>query len=96
MRILVIAPRLPHQRAISGSQIVYQRVARLIRKGHEVGVASFMNGADRYNEEKGFAPEGLFESHYFDEPEKFSRGRNSSSTAPRPKRDPFTDTKTQR
>jgi len=70
MRILVIAPRLPHQRAISGSQIVYQRVARLIRKGHEVGVASFMNGADRYNEEKGFAPEGLFESHYFDEPRK--------------------------
>ena len=60
MRILVIAPRLPHARAISGSQIIYQRAERLIQRGHEVGVMCFMNGADIYNHDKGQAPQGYF------------------------------------
>lgn len=43
MRILVLAPRLPHARAQSGMQIVYQRMRRLVERGHTVGLACFMD-----------------------------------------------------
>ncbi len=41
MRILFIAPRLPHRRVMSGHQIVYQRIRRLMARGHEIGLACF-------------------------------------------------------
>lgn len=43
MRILILAPRLPHSRAQSGMQIVYQRMRRLLSRGHEVGLACFVD-----------------------------------------------------
>ncbi len=43
MRILVLSPRLPHSRAQSGMQIVYQRLSRLIDRGHDVGLACFLD-----------------------------------------------------
>lgn len=43
MRILMLAPRLPHAQAISGMQMVYQRMARLIERGHQVGLACFID-----------------------------------------------------
>jgi glycosyltransferase involved in cell wall biosynthesis len=41
MKVLVITPRLPHSRAVSGHQIVYQRLLALNRLGHEVGLICF-------------------------------------------------------
>ncbi len=41
VRILFITSRLPHARVSSGHVIVWQRVKRLIERGHEVGVATF-------------------------------------------------------
>lgn len=43
MRILMLAPRLPHAQAYSGMQMVYQRMARLIERGHQVGLACFID-----------------------------------------------------
>lgn len=43
MRILMLAPRLPHAQAYSGMQMVYQRMTRLIERGHQVGLACFMD-----------------------------------------------------
>ena len=41
MRILFVAPRLPHRRVMSGHQLVYQRMRRLMARGHEIGRACF-------------------------------------------------------
>jgi polysaccharide biosynthesis protein PslH len=41
MRILFIAPRLPHRGVLSGHQIVYQRMRRLRARGHELGLACY-------------------------------------------------------
>ncbi|MBP7274705.1 MAG: glycosyltransferase [Kiritimatiellae bacterium] len=41
MRILFVAPRLPHRRVMSGHQIVYQRMRRLMARGHKIGLACF-------------------------------------------------------
>ena len=68
MRILFLAPRLPHHRSISGTHIVFQRMRRLIDAGHEVGLACFMNDADEYNRSK--VPEDLLELHCMHEPSK--------------------------
>ena len=43
MRILMVCPRLPHRNAYSGHQMVYQRMARLMERGHDVGLASFVD-----------------------------------------------------
>lgn len=43
MKILLISPRLPHAQAYSGMQMVYQRMARLIERGHEVSLACFID-----------------------------------------------------
>jgi len=43
MRILMLAPRLPHAQSYSGMQMVYQRMSRLIERGHQVGLACFMD-----------------------------------------------------
>jgi glycosyltransferase involved in cell wall biosynthesis len=45
MKILVIAPEFPHAGSISGHRIVYERVRRLLARGHEVGVACFRASA---------------------------------------------------
>lgn len=42
MRVLVATPRPPHRGIISGHQIVYQRIRRLLDRGYEVGVACFL------------------------------------------------------
>jgi glycosyltransferase involved in cell wall biosynthesis len=47
MKILLISPRLPHAHAYSGMQMVYQRMARLISRGHEVSLACFID--DRHD-----------------------------------------------
>ncbi len=41
MKILVLAPRLPHRHVLGGDQIVYQRLKRLVARGHTVGLACF-------------------------------------------------------
>lgn len=38
MKILIISSHLPHRRSISGHQIVYQRLRRLIEAGHTVSL----------------------------------------------------------
>lgn len=43
MKILILAPRLPHAHAYSGIQIVYQRMTRLMSRGHQVGLACFVD-----------------------------------------------------
>ncbi len=43
MKILLISPRLPHAHAYSGMQMVYQRMARLIARGHQVSLACFID-----------------------------------------------------
>ncbi len=46
MKVLVVSPRLPHARAISGHVIVHQRIRRLVARGHRVGLAAFLDPAD--------------------------------------------------
>jgi len=74
MRILFITSRLPHARVSSGHVIVWQRVKRLVERGHEVGVATF----DGYD---AAAHEGEVRSMLKDlelvprpQPHSFSRG----------------------
>lgn len=43
MRILILAPRLPHSRSQSGMQMVYQRMRQLMERGHDVGLACFVD-----------------------------------------------------
>lgn len=43
MKILLISHRLPHAYAYSGMQIVYQRMTRLMARGHEVSLACFVD-----------------------------------------------------
>ncbi len=40
MKILFLSSHLPHARAVAGHQIVYQRMRRLIERGHEVGLCA--------------------------------------------------------
>ena len=44
MKILFLSSQVPHARSIGGHQIVYQRIRRLIRKGHQVGLAALERG----------------------------------------------------
>lgn len=46
MKILVITSHLPHRRSISGHQIVYQRMRRLIGAGHQVGLCALRGIAE--------------------------------------------------
>ncbi len=46
MKILVITSHLPHRRSISGHQIVYQRIRRLMDAGHQVGLCSLRGTAE--------------------------------------------------
>jgi glycosyltransferase involved in cell wall biosynthesis len=46
MKILFISTRLPHPRVVSGHLIVYQRIRRLVARGHEVGLAVFSQDDD--------------------------------------------------
>jgi len=43
MNILILSPRLPHPHSYSGMQIVYQRMIRLLKRGHRVGLACFLD-----------------------------------------------------
>ena len=46
MKILVLSPRLPHSRVVSGHLIVYQRILRLAQRGHQIGLATFSSPDD--------------------------------------------------
>ncbi len=43
MRLLILSPRVPHAGAISGMQIVHQRIDHLIRRGHHVSLACYLD-----------------------------------------------------
>ncbi len=43
MKILILAPRLPHAHAYSGMQMVYQRMIRLMSRGHKVGLICYVD-----------------------------------------------------
>lgn len=43
MKILFLSTRVPYARSSSGHQIVYQRISRLIRNGHQVGLAALQD-----------------------------------------------------
>lgn len=74
MRILFITSRLPHARVSSGHVIVWQRVRRLIERGHEVGVATF-DGYDSAAHESEVRPMLKdLEIVPRPEPHSFSRG----------------------
>ncbi len=47
MKILFLTPRVPHARITSGHFIVYQRIQRLLRRGHQVGLVSFTDDEGR-------------------------------------------------
>ena len=40
MKVLFLTPRVPHAHSFSGDQIVYQRITKLLERGHEVGLFS--------------------------------------------------------
>ncbi len=44
MKILFLSSHVPHARSMSGLQIVYQRIKRLIERGHQVGLAALEHG----------------------------------------------------
>lgn len=46
MKILFISSHLPHRRSISGHQIVYQRIRRLMAAGHQVGLCVLRGTAE--------------------------------------------------
>ncbi|MDZ4198930.1 MAG: glycosyltransferase [Kiritimatiellia bacterium] len=46
MKVLVLAPRLPHQNILSGHKIVRQRILRLAARGHSVGLCCFTRPSD--------------------------------------------------
>lgn len=46
MRILFLAPRLPHAAVTGGHVIVRERIRRLAARGHQVGLACFTEGDD--------------------------------------------------
>lgn len=46
MKILFLAPRLPHAEISGGHVIVRERITRLAARGHEVGLACFTAGDD--------------------------------------------------
>jgi len=43
MKILILSPRLPHAHAYSGMQMVYQRMSRLMARGHQVGLICYID-----------------------------------------------------
>jgi len=43
MKILILSPRLPHAHAYSGIQMIYQRMVRLLMRGHQVGLACYID-----------------------------------------------------
>ncbi|MBN1269538.1 MAG: glycosyltransferase [Kiritimatiellae bacterium] len=47
MRVLFLSDRLPHAAVAGGHMIIYQRISRLARRGHEVGLAAFCPPEDR-------------------------------------------------
>lgn len=47
MRILILAPRLPHAKVLSGHRIVYERTRRLLERGHQVGLICFAGPDER-------------------------------------------------
>ena len=46
MKVLFLSSRIPHERIVSGHMIVYQRITRLVRRGHQVGLAAFSREDD--------------------------------------------------
>lgn len=46
MKLLVLSPRLPHARALSGYGIVYRRIRQLAERGHAVALAAFRDEDD--------------------------------------------------
>jgi glycosyltransferase involved in cell wall biosynthesis len=43
MKILILANRLPHGNVAGGHRLIYQRMRQLIERGHEVGLAAFID-----------------------------------------------------
>lgn len=43
MKVLILSPRLPHAHAYSGIQMIYQRMVRLLQRGHDVGLACYID-----------------------------------------------------
>jgi glycosyltransferase involved in cell wall biosynthesis len=43
MKVLILSPRLPHAHAYSGIQMIYQRMVRLLQRGHQVGLACYLD-----------------------------------------------------
>lgn len=46
VKVLVMAPRLPHSRAVSGHQIVFRRITALLERGDEVGLICYASDDD--------------------------------------------------
>ncbi len=46
MNVLILAPRLPHSRAYSGMQTVYQRMRLLLQRGYGVGLCCYTHPED--------------------------------------------------
>ncbi len=44
MNILFLSSQVPHARSVGGHQIVYQRILRLMERGHRVGLAALERG----------------------------------------------------
>ena len=46
MKVLILSSRVPHARVVSGHMIVHQRIARLVQRGYQVGLAAFSRDDD--------------------------------------------------
>ncbi len=49
MKILFITPRIPYSTVAGGHALVYQRIVRLARRGHHVGLAAFVEPGQQVN-----------------------------------------------
>ncbi len=52
MKILFLANRLPFCDVAGGHRVIYQRMSQLKKRGHQVGLASFISGAGRSHLQK--------------------------------------------
>jgi len=67
MNVLFLTPRLPHQWAFSGDQMIYQRMLRLMGRGYRVGLLSFCSEHEKRH--LNDLPNGLAHAKIMDTPQ---------------------------
>lgn len=82
MRILFLSHRLPHSEVAGGHRLVYERIKYLTERGHEVGLASFVDQRD--HSFVASLKEILFEMHTQQSPSRHRYRRIANYFTPIP------------